>query len=402
MLASDRNALIKKFNCKFDPVYKSVKDLGGGSGDIDVFLDSSFYEKLNEFFIAHSGVKHRRYIQAEQSMFTVLCDDGIVTFHIHFGFYCFFSKILLHDTIYADSIVLDIGARVLSDKHLATVDLYDGFSKRNQNKIKRVDLSLIPRSLEDLCVLGHRDKQFKIGNLFRFIVLPATKVSLYGYMLHLGRRLLNFFDPRVKGVIVSVVGVDGAGKSSILNEVDKKLSKGFFPLNIFYAGLKSTVFYRLTSFIKDNSSRKIRHIPAKKAQRFNVKAVISSVCITPEYFIKCILFRCISWRDENIIFTDRSYLDHIKKDNPLAGLLLRILPKPDMVIYLYGDCDILAQRKLEYTGPQLATQHEQYLWMLDQLSTTCPDVEMVKIDTSKVDIERSLTQVVRNLFVLLK
>ena len=102
-----------------------------------------------------------------------------------------------------------------------------------------------------------------------------------------------------------------------------------------------------------------------------------------------------------MIFTDRSYLDHIKKDNPLSGLLLRALPKPNMVIYLYGDCEVLAQRKFEYTGLQLAAQHEQYLWMLDKLSLNCPDVQLVKIDTSETKIEQSLNEVIKNLFILL-
>ena len=138
--------------------------------------------------------------------------------------------------------LINEGARVLCDKHLAMVDLYDGFSKRCSRKIKRIDKSMIPSPLGELCVLVAGDKSFKLYYLVRFILLSDTKINVIGYLIHLGRRLLNFIDPRVKGVIVSMIGVDGAGKSSILNEIDRKLNRGFFPINIFYAGLKSTIF----------------------------------------------------------------------------------------------------------------------------------------------------------------
>jgi thymidylate kinase len=193
---------------------------------------------------------------------------------------------------------------------------------------------------------------------------------------------------------VALIGVDGAGKSTI----SKKLMENFpVPIKTIYMGynLESSeivlpttwVWLKFKSFTSkhenlggppDPSTRKpLTKNPIKRLFREIKIFVKSSIFISEEWF-RQILAWCYQARGYLVLFDRHYFIDFydyliLNKDKSLGlghilhGKILQyIYPKPDLVIFLDAPIDILFARKGEGTIELLESRRNEYLAVKDQ------------------------------------
>ena len=162
-------------------------------------------------------------------------------------------------------------------------------------------------------------------------VVSREPLSLFRYLKF--NYLVRFYKLKVvrkRGKIVTFLGIDGSGKSTIIEILEKS-----FGYESYYLGDRSI---RFSSLYK--------------------KSYLKPFSIFVQYFEK--LFRVFSiyiktLRGKNIL-TDRYYFQNTTEG--FKGVLYNFLYnkmflKPDMVIVLYDDAEIILQRKQEVSAQEI-------------------------------------------------
>ncbi len=189
----------------------------------------------------------------------------------------------------------------------------------------------------------------------------------------LGRVLMRCRRPT--GMSIVFLGPDGCGKSSVIAQVSEQLSQAF--RQVEYRHLRPGALPRTaTAPVVDPHGRPPRGLPGSLAKLL--------------YFWTSYLVGSVAWlyprrvRSTLVVF-DRYYQDILADPRryrysaplPLARLLGRWLPQPDMVFILDAPAEALQSRKQEVPFAESARQRNAYL----ELSTEFRQASV--IDASK-------------------
>lgn len=166
---------------------------------------------------------------------------------------------------------------------------------------------------------------------------------------------------------IAIVGPDGSGKTTTLNDVIRMLREhniscariagGRFrfqvlPLNWMFEKAEKKYFER-----EKGVSRHARRYPSSLFQ------FIIPFIFYVEYLLRYLLIIRPLKRKNQVALSDRSFVDVMVSPNTntmIAKMLYGILPKPDATIYLYNTADVLAKRKPEHPRHDLERQLKAY------------------------------------------
>jgi thymidylate kinase len=263
---------------------------------------------------------------------------------------------------------------------------------------------------------------------------------LYRAMMRKGGRdrrlevLLNRLDDfrkRVKralqppGLMVAFLGVDGAGKSTVMSQVERDLAPAFWSTK-WYHGRALASPLRWTKQVRSRRQQRqllkgaaaanphavpVKRDPHSKPSRGLVLSLVKlGIWWSDFLFLGYMAEVHPSLRRSALVLFDRYYHDLLvdpirhRYGGPmrLAQLAGRLYPRPDLVILLDAPADVLHARKHEVPLEETARQREAYLELVQSLpcghvvDASMP-IHKVVADAEKIILDHLATRTARRL-----
>jgi thymidylate kinase len=188
----------------------------------------------------------------------------------------------------------------------------------------------------------------------------------------------------MRGFTVALIGCDGAGKTTVARALERTTE---LPVRYLYMGvsaessnhqLPST---RVAHAVKRRAPATRRQAPARRAFRAGRSALRMANRLAEEWY-RQLIAQAFLTRGLIVVF-DRHFLaDYHALDVAGAGrplsrrihgwMLMRVYPRPDLVVVLDAPPEVLFARKGEGTLASLARRREDYLGLADAAGVDCP------------------------------
>ena len=394
--------------------------------DLDIAVNKQDTSSILEFIKNHSSVKKTN-IRSKSFMTTV---------EIHFLDYSFLSIDLIHDFIRKGKRYLDINKlltnRVYKNGYynchiLDDIEYAQQFYTLNFSSIPVKYQQYYYNQIKELrlegCYLKHLDVNYKIKepspvNSFKYTPAKRNKFVKHNkstYKSSLLKRLklgINYLNDTTldllqnRGFLLTFSGVDGAGKTTIINDVKKTLE---------YKYRKEVVMLRhrpgilpILSSIKYGSSQKAEQVASNNLPRQGTnKSFISSLLRFSYYFTDYLLgqiwvyFKYIL-RGKIVIY-DRYYYDFIndaKRSNinlssKLIQSLYFFIYKPEYNFYLFNTPEVILARKKELSKDDITGLNLKYSSLFNKLKDTSKGkYRQIKND----DREETVTKIIEDIY----
>ncbi|MBL3656784.1 nucleoside/nucleotide kinase family protein [Fulvivirga sediminis] len=194
------------------------------------------------------------------------------------------------------------------------------------------------------------------------------------YLLDSFRQLFNN-----SGIIITFSGVDGAGKSTIINHVKNDLEK-VYRKNVIVLRHRPSILPILSAWKYGKAQAEARAVSTLPRQGEN-KSRLSSALRFLYYYLDYVFGQWIVYfkylRRGYIVLYDRYYYDFIndgKRSNihlseSFVKSLYALVAKPDYNFFLYADAETITNRKKELSKPVIEELTHKYLNLFDQFSS---------------------------------
>ena len=232
---------------------------------------------------------------------------------------------------------------------------------------------------------------FLSKNLFNRPVQTAKHIFLFAI-----EHAKTFLWPQ--GKLVTFLGPDGSGKSSVAALVDSHVNAGLFTDVVYFHG-SIPILPRLalfTDFLFGNSDRNDSscHNAELIPQLTNVRyKFIYLLYYALNGLLSRPYVRYLKWRNRLIIL-DRYYYDYYFQNGyrwesfRLLNILVKLIPQPDLTIYLKNTADVLFSRKPEVVLSEISRQ----VSVIDECLPFFANVEIVETDAPLSFVAERVTQ----------
>lgn len=277
----------------------------------------------------------------------------------------------------------DLFSLILSDKtdkKIHTNGYYTEFIQylKSYNLINNKEYSELSKNHEFNNIYKLRKvikARFIFKNLQNFIIHYVGKI----------RNLKNIFRHKYS---ICFIGVDGAGKSTIIDSL-AYVFQPFFRVNVTYMGWKhfSLPPIRLYRYIKYSL---IKHNNKEDTSEPKGVGKLELVATFFELYFRYIKSQ-LNPRTDLILF-DRYFYDQISrsKNNKIKSLMYKVIPKPDNVFFLNAPVDVLYERKQEANKKVLLT-------IQNILKNEQANIGFIEINTAENNIENILSLIINQI-----
>lgn len=247
-------------------------------------------------------------------------------------------------------------------------------------KIKRT-FSYLENNVQPTMFLLSELKHFSIKqeeiNDTKKIRSKLIRKKLYNYTIyHIKKKIFKFRQLNRK-LIVVIMGIDGAGKTTLIRELEKELS-GVFNVRTTYMGWHD--FYLWPIRVYRHFKYKHTDKDTKRSITDSVKriALFENIIIFIELYSRYL--KSILNRNTEIVLFDRYFYDSIvrSKNHIWETLLISLVPKPDLFILLDAPNNVLYERKKEISMEKIK--------LLKELIYSKNYLKPIIIDTYENDI----------------
>ena len=194
--------------------------------------------------------------------------------------------------------------------------------------------------------------------------------------------------------LISIIGPDGAGKSTMTKELHDFLKKNNRKVEIVYNGRgrnQILPFRKIGNMYKKKERKSDRENKpgSKNLMKRKILYTLAAPVFTADLLLRY-LFRIMPKRKtKNVVITDRYCSDILQMENVsfrFRRFLLKLFPKPTMTFYLYNDPEVLKQRRPEESMEGLKRQ----MYYFDKLKE---DLEVMALKSD--DKEKNQELVIR-------
>lgn len=220
-------------------------------------------------------------------------------------------------------------------------------------------------------IIHHHNRLFSIGRLLR---------RFKGLIKRKDRRVL-------------FIGVDGAGKSSIVDGVYNVFSKGgIFPKKV-YLGLRNSRFNR--TIPQQEDSNEPTHICAQSSHLSHkgVFRIIKLLLYWCEYNLRYLSHTCIPNSADTVFLIDRCYIDLLRyyHSGIAKWLFLKASLYPKKIVFLTGGKDIIYERKKEFSKEEFDRIYAFYSNIREHLNNE--NASYLLMDTTAKSLKESIYEV---------
>lgn len=357
-------------------------------GDLDIMVNRCDKNKI-ESILNLQGFEFYTNFNTNQILWNKYVENtGFIQFHLYFGLYfmdnMFFKKIpnligknydnefqffvFLVESFFRSQFKMDVYKNYLEISSLSRLhDFIELYSPKSKNFIDNVNLIYTKDKKKELLSVG----KLGFSAFFNFSTFFIQKlISKY-------RRIANKDD-----ALVFVIGVDGAGKSTLIKNICNVLSKGGFFPNVYYFGLRKSVFYFLGNLIKKNkNNREFSNDKFERTTNFSLFKFLKLFLYWIEYNFKILIkIYLIPNSAKTVHILDRSFLDiiYFNPSNFAKKLFLQYSFLPSKVILVTANSEVVFERNQEYSIDIIQDKINFYNQIIE-------DYKLLKIDTKIID-----------------
>ena len=383
-----------KFNIDYILLNLLVPD--DNPGDLDILIFGSNISRTNIILEAHDFVFYANYEKGQVLWNKYIKGTGFVQIHVYDSlFICgreYFDKCLIEKQL-SNKIEFHFYiflVETLFKAKLRSTQYLEYKSRCSLSNLLVFINSVSPQNIiiakyviecyESTHIIDHHKRNYL---LWRNRPFERTKALL----VKCGRRIRAFL--RNDNIYVLFLGVDGAGKTTLTEEVYKVFAKGgIFPKR-YYLGLRDSYFTPKRS----GNYQKFQDKTKYEGTNYHLP-------LTPLRFCKIILY----WLEYNLKYLkkvglhpygvrtlfliDRSYLDLLRfyPYTVVKTLLIKFSFIPHKIVFLSGDEETLYNRKKEMTRKEYHERFIFYSELVGQLQTYYKK-NVIYVDTTKEQIE---------------
>jgi len=312
--------------------------------DLDIVLASEDKDKVEDILKRYS-YRYAATLFHEKKYTKFLPSGELVRLHFHYDFLHY------HKIPFLQAKPLLARRRKLknfyvpSDEDLVIeLTLHSIFKKRFKPKYKKIVENLLEKKLDFDYLASNLGYALELLRKRDYASLIATRRR---YFFSQKRKLPRAIASRAKHYwlaktmrlakpkVISFVGPDGSGKTTLIKELAKVLDKNEQNYEIVYMGR-----WRNKSAVRKLASSSNRY--ASDTSRSFIKQF---------FWVLDLYGRYLKYRfaKKKLIITDRSAYDllALEKLYFLFSLAIKLFPKPDLVFFLYAPPEELARRKGE-------------------------------------------------------
>ena len=199
-----------------------------------------------------------------------------------------------------------------------------------------------------------------------------------------------------KGLVITVSGVDGAGKSTIINEISQNISEKY-RRKLVVLRHRPSLFPILSSYVHGKAKaeqRAANRLPRQGKNRSKFGSFLRFAYYYVDYLFGqfYVYFKYLS--RGSIVIYDRYYFDFIndaKRSNivlnqKLAQFLYRFIYKPQLNFFLYAPAHIILSRKQELNPKDIEELTKKYFTLFEKFDNRYQSskyINLQNIDKSK-------------------
>jgi len=357
----------------------------GEYSDIDICIGSKDAHEVMEYLKRHSLVK-KHYMNPRSNMLSahfVLNDDSLLSIDFIWQLKRKSLQMLDLDEVLANARLNAFGVKKMDNQNEARyVGLFYGLNKSEvPERYRAMGLSLSPHKNELDARLSEYFKGIELSpNCLekQLAAQPSNQgfpkiKNQIRYFMDVIRESLNN-----RGLVVTFSGVDGAGKSTIIenvkNELEKKLRK-----RVVVIRHRPSVLPILSVWTKGSQKAQSDVVASLPRQGQN-KSKLSSFLRFSYYYTDYLFGQFYVWMRYTsrgyVVLYDRYYFDFIndgKRSNielpkSLTKFGYRFLMKPDLNFFLYADAQTILARKKELDSATIESLTKEYKSLFEELS----------------------------------
>jgi thymidylate kinase len=232
-----------------------------------------------------------------------------------------------------------------------------------------------------------------IENNVSYYRLKLVLTKIYQENLNFVNFIYCFIQSNIKrlfkpsGLFIVFLGPDGCGKTTLINHLSNSLEQSFLKKrNYYWRPFILPRLRRLLPFWKNLSCTQSQEDKSdiKLTKTNKVLFLVKFIYYFLDYIIGRLKYQSL-WSRGGLVIFDRYYYDHIVYPERFGFIVSRkimlffekIIPKPDIMFFLYASPDTLIQRKQELSLAEIRRQLQDYDDLITKIPFAC------KIDTSE-------------------
>jgi thymidylate kinase len=348
----------------------------------------SFIPLVSKSIIANNIRRHNNFcvandeIEMAMHLFYPLVTNGVIKKKYREKIYCYRNSALL----------LDLTTQLFGKKY--SKSLMDCISNKKWESIESSKNKL-------RCLL-----------LFN-ILMGRVRPTLYTFFSFIKSNITRIVRP--SGLFIAFIGLDGAGKTTLINSLNQFFQDGFASgkvKNYYWRPYLLPEPGRLISWFRRNERTEFTGASTDFFD-YRVAKTKHSIFKSPFYLLKFFYYLLDfilgrlkyqgAWSRGGVVCFDRYYYDLLvfperfgfKVPKSLIRFFSHFIPKPDICFYLYSPSKVLFERKGEITEHEIMRQTVEY----DRLSMEYSNI--IKVDTTK-SIDETHTEIINCCLVTMR
>lgn len=353
-------------------------------GDLDIMISPLDYSMCAQILKQCQLEYYTRYQTNQYLWNKYISDIGFIQVHIYCGIWfnntCYYNSEVVDEALQADYVfnlyvflIECFYKNKLRDKqyleycqYLESCNLQDCFERINVDGSK---------------ICGHMLKVYNNDEL-------PTKVVDKNVLYKLRHKVMRVLFNHDKEILF--LGVDGAGKSTLIEEVRKVYAKGGIYPQVVYMGLRSSLFSKRK--LPSNNQPMDNNVKEDETQtplKFTITRFVKVCLCWLEYNLRYFLkIRLLKNTSNTVYLIDRCYVDLLMfyENDFVKNLFASFSFQPDKVVMITGKEDVLFNRKKEMTRKRYSWLYSFYLKITELYRVKYGD-NMLVVDTTSNDID---------------
>lgn len=368
--------------------------------DLDIFISKSEWESVEEFAASNNTItdikKHRQ--SSMSQLFLFFKDGGFLQIDGLF-------QLIRKNLIYLSPIEIKenqqdkAGVKTYSNfnlfQHLVLFNQlnFAGLPEKYLTYFKKMEPNSLSEILKKFKQKYNCDfnsiEQFAVANknLRNKIIQKVKRLPENNFIARQKNNFAYFADSvknlkSQRGFLISFTGVDGAGKSTILEETRKMLSKKFRKKTVVIRH-RPSLLPILSSYKYGKAGaekRAANRLPRQGTNQSQFKSLLRFSYYFTDYIIgRSYIFLKYQMRNYIVLY-DRYYFDFIvdmkrtnlEMNSAIPKSLYRFVQKPKLNFFLYAPAEIILARKKELTPEAITSLTANYKNLFEELEKKYP------------------------------